>query len=123
MTDTVDGVEDERPGDQELQATLERHGEGAEGSGERGRLEVPAEEGSDQVGGAEGVEAAGEDRTGDTCPDGAAEPCLALVVNLQMGCYGTALALGGEERLGIGFAQLGGGHGSDRAAGMSVGRL
>lgn len=112
VADAVDGVADKGPGEQELEGALGGDGEGAKGGGDGGRLEVPAQQGSDEVGGAKDVQAAGEDAAGDTRPDGAGEEGLAGVVDLQMRCYGSAAALGGEEGLGIGLGEFRGGNGS-----------
>lgn len=94
MADAVEGVEGKRPGDEELDAGLDGKGEGTERGDEGGGLEVPAEEGSGEVGGAEDVEAAREAGAGEALPDGAAEEGLLLVVDIEVGGDGAVEALG-----------------------------
>lgn len=95
MSDTVDGMEDERPGHGELQRTLDRERQGAEGGDQRGGLEVPADQGRGEVGEGVAVEEAGEGGAGDALPDGTAEVGLLLVVDLEVRGDGAAEALAG----------------------------
>lgn len=97
MTDTVQGVEGKRPGEGELETTLEGKGEGTEGGCDRGALEVPPEEGSSEVSGAESVETSRKGGSGEALPDRTAEPGLLLVVDIEVGGYGTLEALLGQD--------------------------
>ena len=97
----VDGVEGEGPGEEELDAALGSEGQGAHGRGERGALEVPAEEGRGEVRRAEDVDGAAEAGAREALPDGAAEPGLGLVVDLEMGGDGAVEALLGEDGIGV----------------------
>lgn len=105
MLDAVEEVEDERPGNRQLETTLDHHGQGGEGGGHAGGLEVPAGQGSDNVGDGVAVQAAGEDHAGEALEDGAAEEGLALVVDLEVGRDGAGAPLLCEEAVGIGMAQ------------------
>lgn len=101
MTDTVERMVGKGPGESKLETALDSEGESTESGGDRGGLEVPAKERGGQVGGAEGVEAAREGGAGKALPDGAAEPGLLLVVDVEVGGYGPLEALLGQESIGV----------------------
>lgn len=106
MAAAVDAVEGEGPGEEELEGALDGQGQGAEGGGHRGRLDLPAQQGRGQVRRRENVQAAAEDAAGNTVPDGATEPRLRRVVDLQMGGDGALAALGGQDRVRVGLGYL-----------------
>lgn len=125
VADTVDSVEGKRPGRDELEGALSGDGEGGERGDERGALEVPAEVGSDEVGGRKDVESAAEAAAGKALPDGAAEPGLLLVVDVEVGGDGAGesllveggAGLLGRDLLGRDLSGLGGGQGFSEAGG------
>lgn len=104
VPDAVEAVESERKADEELGRELGDNRPGAEGSGERGALEVPAQGGGGQVSEAEDVEGARHDDSGQTVEHRQVPGNLGLV-DAEMRCYGTVQALFGEDLargLGIG---------------------
>lgn len=106
MSDSIDGMENQRPRNRELQAGLDRDGQAGEGGDQRGRLQVPAGQGRGEVGEAVAVEQAGETHAGEALPDGAAEVGLLLVVDLQVGGDGALEALGVEDGFGVGLGEV-----------------
>lgn len=89
MSHAVHGVEDKRPGNQELETALYSHGKGTKGSYQGGALKVKTGQRSDEVRDRVTVQQAGEADTRETLPDGAAEIGLLLVVDVEMGGNGT----------------------------------
>lgn len=112
MSHAVDGVEHERPSDQELEAALDGNGESRSGSHERGRLQVPAEKRGGKVADGGGVKSTGETGARDALPRGTAEPGLLLVVDLEVGRDGALETLLGEKLGGLGGGDLVGLEGS-----------
>jgi hypothetical protein len=100
VTNAVPAVEGEGHGNDELGSYLEQHRPGTKGGGHRGALEVPAEERSGEVGGAEDVHAAGERGARDTVQTREVPGDL-WAVDGEMGRGGTVLALGNEDLIGI----------------------
>ena len=118
VTNTIEQVEYERPGDQELETTLDGEGQGADSSSNARALEVPAQQRGGEVGGGVGVEGAAEDAAGDTGPDGGGEPGLVLGVDGQVGGGRALAALRGQQGLGVGLREVLRG----RAAGLDGGQ-
>lgn len=85
MPDTVQRMERKRPRGEELDRALDSKGERAKRRRQRRALEVPADEGGRQVCRRKHVQAAAEGRAREALPDGAAEPGLLLVVDLEVG--------------------------------------
>lgn len=106
MADAGDGVLGEGPGDEELETSLGESGPGGDGGGHAGGLEVPAGQRGDEVGGAKDVQAASQEGSRDTLPDGAAQPRLSVVVNLEVRRHGPLEALLGQEAVGIAVGEL-----------------
>lgn len=105
VLDSVDAVEDKGPGEDDLDAALYGKGQGGEGGGDAGGLEVPAGEGRDEVADRVGVEGAREEHAREALPDGGAEEGLVLVVDLEVGGDGTLQALLGQDGLAVGRGQ------------------
>lgn len=101
MSHAVDSVEDKRPSNQELEATLDSHGKGTESGYQGGALEVKTGQRGDEVGDRVTVQQAGEAETRETLPDGGSEVGLLLVVNVEMGGNGTLQTLLGEDGVGV----------------------
>lgn len=122
MSHAVDSVENKGPSNEELETALDGDGESS-GSGNEGRgLEVPADEGSGQVGDGGSVQGAGEGGAGDALPRRAAEPGLLGVVDLEMGRDGAGETLLGEKGGGVGGGELVGLEGSVEARRGGVSR-
>lgn len=101
VLDAVDAVEDERPGEDDLDAALDGEGQRGEGGGDAGGLEVPTREGRDEVADRVGVEAAREEHAREALPDGGAEEGLVLVVDLEVGGHGPLQPLLGQDGLAV----------------------
>lgn len=114
VADTVEEVEGEGPGDEELETTLGGEREGTESGDEGLALDVPAEEGRDEVGAKVDVESGRETTAGDTGPDGGAEPGLLHLVDCQVRGDGAAEALLCEKLEAILGGELGGCDGAVR---------
>ena len=65
----------------------------ADGGGDASGLEVPARQRGGQVGDAEAVQRARQQRARDALPDGAAQERLLVVVDLEVRGHGSAQAL------------------------------
>lgn len=102
VLDAVDAVEDERPGEDDLEGALDGEGQGCECGGDAGGLEVPPGEGRDEVADRVGVQAAGEEHAREALPDGGAEEGLILVVDLEVGGHGPLQPLLGQDGLTVG---------------------
>lgn len=101
VLDAVDAVEDEGPGEGDLDAALDGEGQGGEGGGDAGGLEVPAGEGRDQVADRVGVQGAREEHAREALPDGGAEEGLVLVVDLEVGRHRPLQPLLGQDGLAV----------------------
>lgn len=105
MPDAVEGVEDEGEGEQRLGGDLCGQRPGGEGGSDGLGLEVPAGERGDGVGGEEDVEAARQQRAGDTVERRGVPGDLRLV-DAQVGGDGAAQALLLEDGVGLGGGQV-----------------
>lgn len=113
MPEAVDEVVGEGEAEEgELEQTLDEEGQGGGGGDEGGGLEVPADDGGDEVGGEVGVGGAGEDAAGDTGPGGGGEPGLLDLVDAEMGSDGAVQTLLVEDVGALGLRDLGGGSGT-----------
>lgn len=96
MPEPVQAVECKRPRHERLEADLEENGESREAGRQTRAFEVPAEEGSGEVRGAEDVDGAGHGGARDSVQHGRV-PCDLGPVDAEMGGYGPVGALGGED--------------------------
>lgn len=99
VLDAVQSVENKRPGQRHLDASLDDKRQASKSGGHRQGLEVPAGQGRDQVADAVGVQAAREEDARKTLPDGAAEEGLVFVVDLEVRAHGPDATLGGKHGL------------------------
>lgn len=88
-----------------LRRDLHKQRPGGHRGRDRSGLEVPAEDGSDEVRDAEEVEGPGEDAPGDAVECGQV-PCYLRAVDGEMGGGGTVLALLDEDFVGVGGGEL-----------------
>lgn len=107
MPEAVERVEGESESSEGLEADLYGDGPGGDGGNERLRLEVPAGEGGDSVGGEEGVHATRDDAAGDTVQSGGVPGNLRAVDGkvwrdgaVQALLLQNVVALGGGDVLG-----------------------
>lgn len=110
MAETVHAVVGERQGQGSLEGNLGGNGESTHGSDHRGRLQVPADGGREQVCGSPQVERTGHDDAGDTV-QGGADPADLGLVDSQMGGDRAVETLLGEKG-GRVLVVRGGGDGS-----------
>jgi hypothetical protein len=106
VSETVQAVVGKRESEEALQTDLGGDGQPSESSSQRGRLEVPAEQGSGEVGSCEEVKRAGQDKTSDTV-SGTTIPGDLRAVDGQVGSDGAAETLLSEELCGIGGLRVG----------------
>lgn len=103
MPDAIPGMKGKGKGDRHLGGQLRSERPAGEACRQGGSVEMPAEQGRDEVGGAEDVEAAGEDGAGNAVQPGQ-EPGYLRTVDLQVGGDGAVEALRGEDRVRVGGA-------------------
>lgn len=106
MPAAVDEVVGEGEAQQELDSVVHHGGHVGEGLGQRGALDVPAEQGSDEVRCEVDVRGAGEGAAGDTGPGGVAEPGLVELIDAQMGRDRAVETLLGEDVVAFGGGKL-----------------
>lgn len=106
MPDTVEAVKGKREGSRELGRDLQGHGPGPKRRRHAGRLQMPAEQRRDQIGGTEGVEAPAEDRAGDSVQRRAVPGDLRLVDG-QVRRDGPVQPLLDEDVVRVGCADCG----------------
>lgn len=107
VADTVHAVVDEGEGHETLEADLGDEGEGSEGSGHGGGLEVPAQQGSGEICSRVKVQATGEEDTGDTVGT-TADPGDLGAVDGKVGRDRAVLALLGKNLSWVGGVGGGG---------------
>lgn len=105
VLDAVEAVEDKGKGEGHLEAALDDDGQGGEGGGDAGGLEVPASERGDEVADRVGVERAREEHAREALPDGGAEEGLVLVVDLEVRRHRPLQPLLGQDRLAVRWRQ------------------
>jgi hypothetical protein len=101
MPQRIQAMKGEGPGQDGLEPDLGDHGPGRERRGQRGRLEVPAEQGRDEIGGAEEVEEPGQADAGDAVEAGHVPRDL-RAVDAQVWRDGAVPALRGQDGVGGG---------------------
>lgn len=106
VSETVHAVVGEGKSEDALEADLCGRRETSESSSQRGRLEVPAEQGSSEVGGCEEVQGARQDDSSDSVKT-AEIPRNLGSVDGKVGRNRTSQTLLGEELSGIGGSRTG----------------
>ncbi len=94
---TVGEVVGEGEAETELDTAVDDGGHVGKGLSQAGALDVPAQEGGDEVGGEVSVGDAGQGAAGDTGPGRVAEPGLVQLVDAQMGGDGAVETLLGKD--------------------------
>ena len=108
MPNAIERVKAERQRDPELDHKFRHGSQAAEHFRQVRALEVPAQQGGDEVCGAEDVEAPREDGARDPVQSGGV-PCYLRPVDGEVGGYRALPALGGEDFVGGGwFDRVGG---------------
>ena len=100
MPDPIPAMKRKGKRHRHLGRQLRRQGPAGEPCRQARTVEMPAEQGRDEVGGPEDVEAAGEDGAGEAVQPGQ-EPGYLRTVNLQVWGDGTVEALRGEDRIRV----------------------
>ena len=99
MPQPIESVEREWKRHRALEQHLRDNRPGGEGGGQGGGFEMPAEEGRDEVGGAEDVDSAGEGGTGDAVEGAGVPGYLGAVDGEVGGDLGVlVLGVGGKKR-------------------------
>lgn len=101
VSETVHAVVGERESEEALEADLCGSRETSKSSSQRGRLEVPAEQGSSEVGGCEEVQGARQDNSSNSVKTTEVPRNLGFVDG-KVGRNGASQTLLGEELSGIG---------------------
>ena len=106
MSDAVQAVIRKGEGQESFSQDLREDGKSTETGGHGGALEVPAEQGGDEVCGTVGVDGDGEGGAGDSVERGHV-PCYLGAVDGEMGGDGAVFALFGEDFTAGGLGDAG----------------
>lgn len=106
MPNPINTMERKRPRNRKLQAALDQWTQAPKGCGQTRAIQVPSEEGRDQVRGPENVESA-RDQTACDSVEGRGEVVYLEPIDREVGGDGSVLALGDEDGVcggrGVGF--------------------
>lgn len=120
MPHAVDKVVDKGETEEELDAAADGVGHAGKGLGEALALNVPPEQGGDEVGGEVEVGGPGQGAARDSGPGRVAEPGLVELVDAEVGGDGAVEALLDENVVALGGGVLDGGDGARRAGSDTV---